>query len=269
MTNKQKLGIIQVRGLGDIVIALPIAQEYHQAGYEIYWPICKPFISSFKETVPWINWLPVPVDGQGKFFLKTPLALLAEQGITDWDDMLYLYQYLSSKPEKTDPDLFAMMKFDQYKYATAEVAFKKKWQLASCLTRNPQREQRLYDQVVKKDRYMVYQSIASDISYEIDLSEIPEDVQRIEITELTDCIFDWLKVLEGAETMILIDSVFANIVDQMSLAPNADKYYMRKWDRRVDGNPVFLEEWRYIPVKAPNGQEVKSLTDLVGTPKIN
>jgi len=51
------------------------------------------------------------------------------------------------------------------------------------------------------------------------------------------------------------------------LAPQADKYFMRKWNRRVDGNPVFLNEWRYIPVQAPNGEQVRSLADLVGTKK--
>ena len=56
-----KLGIIQSRGIGDIVIALPIAKEYADQGNEIYWPICEDFVSHFKDTAPWVNWLPVPV----------------------------------------------------------------------------------------------------------------------------------------------------------------------------------------------------------------
>lgn len=257
----KKIGIIQSRGLGDIVIALPIAWEYHSAGHEVYWPICQEFVSSFKDVAPWVKWLPVVTDPQGLFFLDTPMKLLAQQGITSWDDILYLYQYLSSVPEKTDQDLFAMMKFDQYKYANTGVAFKKKWELDQCITRNAVREDLLYSKLVKQPRYMVYQNHASDVSYDIDLSSVDTALQRIEITAHTDCIFDWCKILDGAETVILIDSVFANLIDQLNLAPNSDKYFMRKWNRKVDGNPVFMQEWTYLPVSSPEGVQVGSLTD--------
>lgn len=263
----KKIGIIQSRGLGDIVIALPIALEYYENGHEIYWPICDNFISSFRETVPWVNWLSVPVDSTGYFFYDVPRELLKKQGITNDDDVLYLYQYLSSHASKTDPDLFAMMKFDQYKYAAAGVAFKRKWELDKCITRNPEREQQLYDQLIEQDRYVVYQQISSDVKYSIDLSNIDPNLQKVEITELTDNIFDWLKILENAEMLILIDSVFANIVDQLNLCSDKDKYFLRKWNRRVDGNPVFLQDWMYLPVQPPAGEKVTSLTDLVGTKK--
>lgn len=263
----KKIGIIQSRGLGDIVIALPIALEYKEAGYDVYWPICENFISSFEKTVPWINWLPVPVDKTGLFFYEVPRKLLESVGITDQEDILYLYQYLSSHADLTDQDLFAMMKFDQYKYATAGVAFKRKWELDKCITRNPEREHQLYQQLVQQEKYVVYQQISSDVKYQIDLAAVDPSLQRIEITELTDCIFDWLKIIEGAEMLILIDSVFANIVDQLNLCPDKDKYFLRKWNRRVDGNPVFLQDWMYLPVQPPAGEKVTSLTDLVGTKK--
>jgi hypothetical protein len=257
----KKIGIIQSRGIGDIVIALPIAWEYYQQGCEVYWPICREFVSHFKDVAPWVDWIGIKTDSTGFFFLDTPMKELARAGITNEDDILYMYQYLSSVPEKTDPDLFAMMKFDQYKYAISGVPFKKKWELEKCITRNPEREQALYDQLVKKDRYMVYQQKASDVSYDMDLSSIDPEVQKIEITEVTDCIFDWLKIIEGAETIVLIDSVFANLIDQLSICESTDKYFMRKWNRRVDGNPVLLGTWNYVHVEAPEGVQVKSLAD--------
>lgn len=260
----KKLGIIQSRGLGDIVIALPIAHEYFKQGYTIYWPICKEFIPSFIHTVPWINWIPVHTDPIGKYFLETPLKLLKEIGIEE-DDTLYLYQYLNSVPEKTDPDLFAMMKFDQYKYAVAGLPFKLKWQLNSCINRNPQRELQLYNKLVKQSRYIVYQQKSSDVEYDWDLNWINPDLQKIEIQPATDSIWDWLKILEHAEMLILIDSVYANIVDQLQLNPTAEKYFARKWNRSVDGNPVLLENWQWIEVHPPKGVKVTSLTDLVGT----
>ena len=263
--SKGRIGIIQSRGIGDIVIALPIAREYYREGYDIYWPICEEFVTHFENSVPWITWMAVETDPGGLFFLDTPLAALASVGITEEEDMLYLYQYLSSVPERTDPDLFAMMKFDQYKYAAAGVPFRKKWELAECITRDPAREQKLYDQLVKSDRYMVYQQKASDVEYEIDLSGIEPGVQCIEITEATDSIFDWLKILEGAETMVLIDSVFANLVDQLGIGGNASLNFMRKWNRRVDGNPVLLGAWNWIPVETPPGLQVQSLADVAAT----
>lgn len=256
----KRIGIIQSRGLGDIIIALPIAQAYREEGYEVWWPVCEPFYQQMVSAAPWVNWLSVPVDERGEFFYENPHKQLSALGITE---ELWLYQYLSSHPERTNKSYFAQFKFDQYKYAAAGVPFGRKWELASCITRDPERERALYDQVVKQDRYMVYQGTASDMSYDVDLSVIDPAVQCIEIRELAGySVFDWLSVLEGAESMIFIDSVFANLVDQLDLNPRCDKYYMRKWNRRVDGNPVLLGAWTYVDIEDPPGAQIRSLADV-------
>ena len=54
-----KLGLIQTRGLGDIVIALPAAQALIAEGHEIYWPVDKLWIPDFAEAEPAVRWLPV------------------------------------------------------------------------------------------------------------------------------------------------------------------------------------------------------------------
>lgn len=262
----KRLGIIQSRGLGDLVIALPIARYYQEQGYEIYWPICEPFWPSMKSAAPWVNWIPIPVDAQGAFFAHEPLKRLNNLGVKE---NLWLYQYLSSNPERTNPDWYAMMKFDQYKYAAAGVPFKHKWLLNNCITRNSQREGELFDRLVKKpDNYWVIQQQASDVVYEFDTSAIDPQAQIIEIKELTDTIWDWLKILEHCQGMILIDSVFANIVDQLDLNPEADRYFMRKWNRSVDGNPVFLNEWTYLHVDTPPGQQFQRINPTEETQKL-
>lgn len=247
-----KLGILQSRGLGDLVIALPIAHHYYKQGYKIYWPICEPFWSSMQNVAPWVNWIPIPVDPQGNFFAVEPIKRLRNLGIKE-ENILWLYQYLNSNPERTDLNLYAMMKFDQYKYATTGVPFKNKWLLDQCITRNHTREQQLFDKIVKNPQYWVVHQHASDCDYDIDTGNIDPGCQIIEITEQTDNIWDWLKILENCQGMILIDSVFANIVDQLDLNPDADRYFMRKWNRGVDGNPVFLQEWTYLDVETPEG----------------
>lgn len=256
--SQQKIGFIQSRGLGDLIIALPIARAYTQRGYEVYWPVCEPFYQQMMRVAPWVRWLSVPVDPQGQFYYENPARQLRALGVTE---ELWLYQYLSSHPENTNKSYFAQFKFDQYKYAQAGVPFGRKWTLSECIERDSDREQKLYDQLVQKPRYMLYQNHASDLSYDIDLSIIDPEVQCIEITEVTDSVFDWIKLIEGAETVILIDSVFANLIDQLNLTEGKDCYYMRKWNRRVDGNPVFLGDWNYVDIEDPEGVQVRSLAD--------
>ena len=258
VAQTKSIGIIQSRGLGDIIIALPIAKNLSDDGWEVWWPVCEPFYEQMRAVAPYVKWLSVPVDASGSFFYENPAAQLRALGVTE---ELWLYQYLSSHPEKTNKSWFSMFKFDQYKYAAAGLPFSLKWDLANCISRDPAAEDALYASVVKQDRYMVYQGRASDLNYDIDLSIIEQGVQCIEITEATGSIFDWLKVLEGAETMIFIDSVFANLVDQLNLNPAADKYYLRKWNRRVDGNPVFLGAWNYVDIDDPQGMAVQSIAD--------
>ena len=98
---------------------------------------------------------------------------------------------------------------------------------------------------------MVYQQTASDLKYSFNLDFIDPAIQRIEITELTDSIFDWIKILEDAEILMLIDSVFANLVDQLNINPTSEKFYIRKWNRNVDGNPVLLGNWKFPSVVEP------------------
>jgi hypothetical protein len=256
--QKEKIGIVQSRGLGDIVIALPIAHYFHKDGHEVYWPICEEFIPSMTSAAPWVNWISVPTDSHGQYFVAEPLRRLQAYGVEE-ENTLWLYQYLNTMPERTNLDHYYMMKFDQYKYAAAGLPFSLKWSLRECIQRDPEREQALKKKVVTQDRYWVIQKTASDVTYDIDTSNIDPECQIVEITELTDNIWDWLGVLESAEGMILIDSVFANIVDQLNLNPQCDRYYLRKWNRCVDGNPVFLNEWTFLPVEIPERWKFQQL----------
>jgi len=234
----KKLGIIQTRGLGDIIITLPIAKHYHREGWEILWPIVDAWAEQMTESVPWIKWIPLQPD-QGDFFYNTPLARLKN---FKCDEILPLYQALTG--EKFHEEVyFQHTKFDQYKYLKAGVPFHEKWRLAECITRDTQREQTLYDRLVTNPNYVVVHLEGSDHKAAWDPSMVPQDWQIIEITpNITNNIFDWLMILEKAQSLIMVDSVFANIVDQMSIGD--DRYFIPR--SHIGLTPVQGNHWTWI-----------------------
>lgn len=240
MTNRS-IGIIQSRGLGDILMVIPIARYYlDHMGYDrVIWPICEEFWPSVKNTVPWVHWVPIPTDSRGDFFWTEPNRRLKALGATD---TICLYQSLNIRPELSQQPFFQIQKFDEFKYSKAGVPFLKKWTLADCITRDPAREQALYDRVVKSEQYAVIHSEGSTFSFRPDTSSLPPEWQQIEITEQTDCIFDWLKVIEGAEAIVMLDSVFSNLVDQMLI--EGDKYWLPR--SHIHLTPVLGTEWTIL-----------------------
>lgn len=235
----QKLGIIQSRGLGDIVIALPIAQHYHRQGWEIHWPICSEFIPHFRDHVSWVNWHPVTTD-QGSFFYDQPLKILKE---LNCDEIIPLYQALTNHKFHEEP-YFQHTKFDQYKYIRAGVNFLEKWQLNTCITRNHEQEAELYQRLVLPHReYVVLHLEGSDYTAEFDRSVIPPEYQIIEITAgATHSIFNWLKILEGAASIVCVDSVFSNLVDQWQIP--GDLYLIAR--SHIGLTPVLAGAWTWI-----------------------
>lgn len=238
------IGIIQSRGIGDLVIALPIALAYKEQGYDrILWPICEEFVPGMRKMAPWIEWIPLKTTRDGSFFYFHAYNNLKYR---DCEQIVCLYQYLSNMPELSDPDLFPILKFDQYKYAVSGVAFKNKQRLSECITRDPVAEDRVYRAVVQQDRYIVVHDQGSDFKLKLDWSDAErQGYQVVRIQEgVTDCVADWLKVIEGAESLYLIDSCFANMVDGLDL--HRDKWFIRR--SKMDLTPVLLSDWQYFPV---------------------
>jgi hypothetical protein len=159
-----------------------------------------------------------------------------------------LYQYLSNQPELSDPDLFPILKFDQYKYAAAGVAFKHKQRLAECITRDPAAEDRVYAAVVKQPKYIVVHVEGSDKRYALDWSDAEaQGYQVVHIREgVSTNALDWLRVLEGAESLYLIDSCYANLVDGLDM--HRDKWFIRR--SKMDLTPVLLSDWNYFPLSS-------------------
>jgi hypothetical protein len=240
MAKKPKIGIIQSRGLGDCVIALPIARHYYNEGYEVYWPIAEHFLPNFQQHVPWVRWVPVPYDAPGRYFYDVPVARLKNLGVTE---LLPLYQHLTGHDFATEK-YFQFTKFDQYKYIRAGVPFLDKWRLAECIEWDTAEEDRVYNTLVKDDTpYVVLHLEGSDHRGTYDPAIIPEGWNTVEIREgITKSIFNWRRVIQGAEAVVMVDSVMANLVDQMGWG--SDRYFIQR--SHVGLTPVQGHHWTWI-----------------------
>jgi len=234
-TMKKTLGLIQSRGIGDIIIALPIAKYYHDRGVEVYWPIDARFLPSFQNAVDYVKFIPFPFHPTIDGFLNTPVKLLQA---VPCERKIPLYSFLSNTPI-SNKALSTSLKFDEYKYAIAGVPFAEKWRLS--IRRDPDREQALFEAVVKDREYVVSHRQGSNVQRQVLVPPAFQHLQCIEIDERTDCVFDWLRVLENARLLILIDSCFSNLVDQLGI--KCEKQFILRSDIRF--TPVLREDWSF------------------------
>jgi len=230
----RKLGLIQSRGLGDIIIALPIAKYYHDRGWTVLWPIDERFLPSFAAAADYVEFIPFTFTANVEGFLMNPMRLLKGRGC---EKIIPLYSYLTNT-SVADATLAASLKFDEYKYAIAGVPFAEKWNLQ--IRRDPAREQQLFDRVVRAQKYVVRQLEGSNCRLAADDTALGECEQVIDIEPLTDNIFDWILVLERSALLVLIDSCYANLVDQLGL--RVRKTFVLRSDVRF--TPVLRGEWR-------------------------
>ena len=238
-----RIGLIQTRGIGDIIIALPIATAFARRGDTVFWPIDAAFVASFRRAAPWVEFLPVPSKAQfaspRDYYLGIPEAELGARGC---DRSFLLYSALRLEGVRPANEKFAdYLKFDEYKYAVTGIPFREKWNLE--IERDPGRERRLHESLGIRRPYICVHRGGSDL--EVDL-KIPPDWQRdfqiVEIDEKTDSPFDWIYTLENAAKLVLVDSCISNLVEQLNL-PN-EKYLLLRSPGAF--TPVMSNAWQFI-----------------------
>jgi hypothetical protein len=69
-----------------------------------------------------------------------------------------------------------------------------------------------------------------------------ERYQVIQIEEITDNPFDWIHTLEGAKKLILLDSFFSNLVEQLNL--RNEKYLILRNPSAF--TPVMKNGWNFL-----------------------
>jgi hypothetical protein len=232
-----KIGLIQTRGIGDIIIALPIARYFVDRGHTVLWPIYAPYVPPFRQAAPYAGFLPL-AGALGPGLFGRSLAALREAGC---DRIIPLSSYVDEHPDLApDPGLYAVMKFDQYKYAAAGVPFREKWNLQ--IVRDREREEALFARVVRDEDFVVCHLAGSNFRASLDVHATAGGRQVIEISDLTDNFFDWITVIERASSRIMIDSCFANLTEQLGIAgPKA--FVVRS---PLQHTPVLLGDWTYL-----------------------
>lgn len=235
-----KIGLIQTRGIGDIVIAAPIAQYYIELGHEVFWPVDQRFRPFVQAVFPDINFLPVNPGVTGDttlaYFYSAPLAQLQEMGC---EQIFSLYSYLSGL-NVVNEKFAKSLKFDEYKYAVANVPFSRKWGLH--VQRDREREQQLAEKLGIERPYALLHEEGSNFKLEIQLPrDVEERLQVIRISSVTANPFDWIGVIENASLFACVDSCFANLAEQLNLC--ADKYLFLRSD--IKATPVFKNNWKF------------------------
>lgn len=230
-----RIGLIETRGIGDIIIALPIADYFLERGCEVHWPIEDAFVPMFKPVKPEVNF--IPIQRGEDYFYEAPLARLQELRC---DRVITLYSYLKNT-QVYDASLSKSLKFDEYKYAIAGVPFAKKWDLR--IKRNLEREEQLKRRLNITKPYICFHGAGSSFNVNFKLRPDWRDkYQVIEISPLTDSPFDWITTLEQASKLLLIDSCFSNLVEQLNLT--VEKYLILRSE--VAFTPVLKNGWNFM-----------------------
>lgn len=233
--KKDSFCIIQPGHIGDVIICLPIAKKLADKGHEVFWPLWPHILPNFtKGNINYVNFLGVYEFG----WYESVLNFCHSNNIIPIDLSFNQPETWGNRNTK----LFGKQKklsFDAFKYKLAGVNIKEKWKLS--IERIANREQALFDALCNKDKYVLAHFQGSNVRKEIHLENL-NDCKLIEICPLTDCIFDWLKIIENAEYLVLIDSAFANLVEQLNF-PNKKIFIKRSEPLQT---PLLRNEWRFI-----------------------
>jgi hypothetical protein len=234
-----KLGIIQTRGLGDIVIAAPIAMYYISRGCEVYWPIDSDFIPSFSCAFPKIKFIPIDKSTTGcstiNYFYNAPLEELKR---LNCDSIICLYSHLGDF-DLGQRKLQASFNFDAYKYAVAKVPFREKWNFHP--KRNLISEAKLFEllDLNPAEKYIIVHEEGSDFKMSICSFLSDKNIRIVQVRPITNNIFDWIGVIENCSQAYMIDSVYANIIEQLNL--KIEKTFFTR--SQSNFTPTLINQW--------------------------
>lgn len=230
LPNK-RIGIIQPGRIGDIVICLPIAKHYYDQGCDVVWPVAKDILNQFINHIDYVKFIPC------EFSVIESYNICISSGCNNILDLSFR---LPDPVNNFNAFLFdnKSLKFDELKYEIAGLPIETKYNLD--INRDRGKENELYESLdLRNTDYCVVHSQGSDGHKPKIDDKIYKGLKVINISNLTDSIFDWIKVLQKANTVITIDSCFANLCNQLKLKQK--KYFIHR--PPPNPSPSITEDW--------------------------
>lgn len=258
----KKALIIQPGKMGDLILICPIAKHYYELGYEIHIPIFSNF-KSFFDKIPYVKTIDFGIELDKIEYHNSTRMKMWEMGKTLQEQLdsqyqydgfkksIYLFENIYNLLQKEKYDLildpcwgFAghiqteksrniienchkeNKKWITAKYQMCDVSLEKRqdfsWQ------RDEQKEKKLLEFIknfaIKKygsEQYSIIHSYKSDKLPNF-LVKNPINFSYINGYE----IYDWIKVLENAETIVCVDSCLSHFVETQKSLYNIEKIYI-------------------------------------------
>lgn len=239
-----KIAIIQPCKIGDIIICLPIAKYFHDNNNAVYWPIKSCYYEMFKRHIDYVEF--IPIDNDHSKCIENSRIAVKECDIIDIS-----FHFPNTDKLSIEYNNQRSYTFDEFKYKLANVPFDNKWNLE--IKRDLNREMSLYNKLIKNKDFIVYQNTSSDWSVKYDLNREDKKFDIVNVKDYTDDIFDWITILEKSNKLILVESCFSNLVDQLHI--KTDKILLAKHgyygpiledNKTPKGMPRLRENWNII-----------------------
>jgi hypothetical protein len=224
--------INQFQGLGDILFCEPIAKHLYQNGQnEIIWPIIDEYIW-VKDYIPYINFVKkseFPFNYESTFFgnidvdtVHVPLRF-ANPIVRNLHPHDYSDQY------HTMVDKYRMMKLPEDLWKTFT------WE------RNYEKENKLYDLLVKNENYILVNSKWSDGIVPIQTESNFDVVNMDFIHGFT--LLDWGKIIENASEIHTVSTSNLFLLETLKLKADIVNIYPRKpREYNLDGISEFVNK---------------------------
>ncbi len=225
---KDCITIIQPGRLGDLIITLPIAYQYHKQGFDIVWPVASEYIDLFRNVSFFKDMI---IYNLGSINANTgkviknfalshiPMHSSAIDLAIGFGDIVLDRKWKDSQ-----------MSFDVWKYNhAAKMSYSAKYDLPNFIIRDKDQERGLmaYLRIKKGEKYIITHSNGSH-GRNIDFNRITDfnGCRTIEISQVEGYnVFDWLGILEGAYQIFCVDSSISNLVDQFGIKPEGGRFF--------------------------------------------
>lgn len=232
-----KVGIIQPARLGDLIILLPAAKYIHDSGNEVFWPVLESYAWMFCEIADYINF--IPIDNKIESCVNNAKKALVKHNVQKIFDVACAFCGSNSTQEYNRLGAgCGSEKFDAFKYRHLGVPLEEKWKLRESIKRNFVKENEVYDDLVSGEKdYSVVGLKYSKGEMKVKINNL----RNIVFVNEKYNIFHWIKILENAKEIHLVDSSMAQLVEQLNLT-NKKIFYSRSAHLR----PTIKNEWEIV-----------------------